>query len=684
MRLIQFTKILLQLSFVLFFGTSIYSDELPDFRRGKEKAREFFKTGLTYFHNQQYGAAKENFIASLSVMENFNLARQYLADTYYMSGEWQESLEELEILERSGKNYYWKNRMELLTLLISGEGKKQPLTYFNKITGDTFRGYRFENPTDVEMDHSGNLFILSYTSANIVQLDSNGFPINNFRGGFARSMKGPMFMTIHDDLIYVTDFNGDKIYVFNTKGYFQERFGKKGSEPGKFIGPTGICVSPDGNLYVSDSGNNRIQKLTPSGDFIFEFGNLEGNGKLYSPSGITTDKKGTIYVVDKGNKRIVRFDSEGNFVEEITHPYLKKPRSIKIHDDRFYIGDEEAGLLIYNKRKEKWSKVSSFPEETNKYTSILRPFSTTMDPTGFLYTVDFAKHRIDIFAPKNSITSNLNISVEKVITTRFPDISLVMSVKNRKHQNLPGINRNAFRVIENENIYPLVGLTDMKNYNNQINTALIYENSPKVKEISGRLDSFLGPFFSSFTVKDTIEVVRSGKDSNRIYDFGNSVLDIYSRIRKSKPEPTQSINLGKGIFEGVSDLIDKFGPKALILLVSGEDLPNGFNQYSTIRIVQYATAHSIPIIVLSLSDSGEMVSTYKEMATKTGGMFFKVPGSVDEKKLYDFIMSKKDMRYIVSYKTKTSSELQGRYMDIRVDVSYRNIIGKSKAGYFVP
>ena len=61
--------------------------------------------------------------------------------------------------------------------------------------------------------------------------------------------------------------------------------------------------------------------------------------------------------------------------------------------------------------------------------------------------------------------------------------------------------------------------------------------------------------------------------------------------------------------------------------------------------------HGIPVIVMSLSDEGEMAAVYKDIANRTGGMFMKIPGSPEETNLYKFIKSKQDKeRYIVSYK----------------------------------
>ena len=50
------------------------TEELPEFRLGKEQARTYFKQGLVYLHNYQYNAARESFIAALAIMGDFKLA----------------------------------------------------------------------------------------------------------------------------------------------------------------------------------------------------------------------------------------------------------------------------------------------------------------------------------------------------------------------------------------------------------------------------------------------------------------------------------------------------------------------------------------------------------------------------------------------------------------------------------
>ncbi|MCB1142349.1 MAG: SMP-30/gluconolactonase/LRE family protein [Leptospiraceae bacterium] len=675
--------------FCLFLFFSIQptsSEDLPDFRIGKESARSSFKKGILQLNNYQYGAAKESFLTSLSVMEDFHLARKMLSDAYFLAGEWQESLNELEILERRKvANQIWKNRAEILRLNIAGIGKKDGLTFFKHISGDDHRGFRFRNPTDVVVDSDGFMYVLGFETKNVVKFDPNGFPVGNFKGGLGRTFEGPMSFSLHNDVLYVSDFASDRIYKLSQKGQFMDRFGESGIGPGQFHGPTGLDVSSGQHLYVSDSGNNRIQKLNLDGTFLHSFPlpKAKFSEKLFFPAGLTIKEDGQIYVADKGNSRIAVFDDEGNYIKQLTHPNMKKPRSVKFYENRMYVADEANGLMIYNPIQEKWTKISTFRDASGDYVKMLKPFSSAYDYTGSLYSVDFARHRIDIFSPKNSLSSNLNVFVERVELSRFPTISLFLRVKNRSNQDLKGIRREAFRIFENSNIHPLVGLANMKEYNDQITVSLVYENSQKLKELSPNMDLYLGNFFSSITTKDRIEVIRAGKDAEKVYDYGNSPLDIYAKIRKSVPDP-EFINLGKSLFQAISDLTPELGPRAVIMVVSGETLPNAFNQYSILRNIQYANAHSIPIIILSMGDEGEMVDVYKDIATRTRGAFLKVPGSQKEVELYNFIKSKKDNRYIVSFKSKTDEDLAGRYIDYEISVFFREIIGKAQGGYFVP
>jgi sugar lactone lactonase YvrE len=92
--------------------------------------------------------------------------------------------------------------------------------------------------------------------------------------------------------------------------------GVTGSGPGQFSNPDDLATDSAGNVYVADSSNYRIQKFTPDGQFLLQFGTIgDAAGELDLPNGVAVDSAGNIYVADRSNHRVVQFDSAGTFVQ---------------------------------------------------------------------------------------------------------------------------------------------------------------------------------------------------------------------------------------------------------------------------------------------------------------------------------------------------------------------------------
>ncbi len=82
--------------------------------------------------------------------------------------------------------------------------------------------------------------------------------------------------------------------------------------PGGFNGwfsvATGVAVDGDGNVFVADFYNHRIQKFSPKGDFLTSIGEPgNGPGQFDRPTDVVVDAEGNLYVVDFGNDRIQKF-----------------------------------------------------------------------------------------------------------------------------------------------------------------------------------------------------------------------------------------------------------------------------------------------------------------------------------------------------------------------------------------
>ena len=94
------------------------------------------------------------------------------------------------------------------------------------------------------------------------------------------------------------------IKSFDKEGKFIGTFGRQGGKEGELNNPQGIVLDEEEGLYISDTGNHRIQKFTSDGDFISVYGRKGKElGEFNQPSGICMDDKNRLYVVDTLNRR---------------------------------------------------------------------------------------------------------------------------------------------------------------------------------------------------------------------------------------------------------------------------------------------------------------------------------------------------------------------------------------------
>ena len=140
-----------------------------------------------------------------------------------------------------------------------------------------------------------------------------------------------------NDEVFCTDDFGHAVYKFSLDGELLMSLGTAGipSNTGverrdyrtiqqaaaPFNLPTNVALSPAGEIYVSDGyGNAKIHKFSPDGQFIKSWGEPgSAPSKFHVPHGVTVDADGNVFVCDRENTRIQIFSSEGEFLDEWTH-----------------------------------------------------------------------------------------------------------------------------------------------------------------------------------------------------------------------------------------------------------------------------------------------------------------------------------------------------------------------------
>ena len=118
----------------------------------------------------------------------------------------------------------------------------------------------FNAPFDVALDNEGYLYVAELCNCCITKLTTKGQYIKRLgsRGYAPGQLFYPSSLTISNNLVYVTEKGNHRVSIFDSNGTFLHYFGKRGRGEGMFTEPCSITIDTFGNLYVSDSYNNRI------------------------------------------------------------------------------------------------------------------------------------------------------------------------------------------------------------------------------------------------------------------------------------------------------------------------------------------------------------------------------------------------------------------------------------------
>jgi DNA-binding beta-propeller fold protein YncE len=183
--------------------------------------------------------------------------------------------------------------------------------------------------------------------------------------------------------------------------------GERGTGPGRFIKPAGLAVDSDGNLYVADSGNHRVQKFDSEGGFVAELGSLgDGQGEFNEPWGLAVDSEGNLYVADTWNNRIQKFDHDLNFLMQWGQPVsdVSNPEPYGFWGPRDVTTDAEGNVWVAdtgNSRVLKFDSdgtfLASLGEPGSEPRQLREPVGIEIAPNGDIFVADAWNRRIQHF-----------------------------------------------------------------------------------------------------------------------------------------------------------------------------------------------------------------------------------------------------------------------------------------------
>jgi len=176
---------------------------------------------------------------------------------------------------------------------------------------------RFLYVADIGLDQ-----VLVFDADNLTPLRAIGTPNTQHRSNALGDFSKPTDVAVDQDgNVYVADMLNYRIEVFDADGKFIRAFGKHGDGPGYFAMPKGVAVDCDGHIWVTDTMQNRVHLFTQEGDLLMYMGNKQGAlpGTFSGLQYILIDKLNRVFTseVYPGRVQMFRYVTQAEAQKEL-------------------------------------------------------------------------------------------------------------------------------------------------------------------------------------------------------------------------------------------------------------------------------------------------------------------------------------------------------------------------------
>jgi len=206
-------------------------------------------------------------------------------------------------------------------------------------------------PMGVALDSEQNIYVVEQGKKAITVFDPSGKKIRSFTDP---SLERPCGIAIDRERkrVYVADSvhtlsKQHTVKIFSLDGKLIGKIGgQKGDGPGYFNVPTYVSVDNDGDVYVTDTMNCRVQAFSPDGKYLRSYGERgDAYGQFGRPKGVALDSFHNVYVVDSGWSNVQIFNPQGQILlffggRGPLPGMLKNATAVAIDkNNRIYVGD---------------------------------------------------------------------------------------------------------------------------------------------------------------------------------------------------------------------------------------------------------------------------------------------------------------------------------------------------------
>ncbi|WP_066315043.1 6-bladed beta-propeller [Bacillus sp. FJAT-29814] len=234
--------------------------------------------------------------------------------SYFIQGDFKTPLDKPMDVSKIGEYVYVTDTNNKQVQVFDTSGT--PIFKFGK-EGEGQGEFKF--PYGISGDKKGNVYVADLYNGKISIFDKKGKFIKYFgdKNDATTLLTSPAGLRIFDNKVYATDIESKKVFVFDLEGKKLLEIASASSEEDQLNSPNAVTIDRDGNIYVADSGNQRVVIFDKKGKFeraINGNKDAKGDSKFVNPRGLAVDSKGTLFMIDNMTHYVYGFDKKGEQV----------------------------------------------------------------------------------------------------------------------------------------------------------------------------------------------------------------------------------------------------------------------------------------------------------------------------------------------------------------------------------
>jgi len=314
-------------------------------------------------------------------------------------------------LDRLGNVYVTEGRfvrevtLAGAALVIAGSGASR---YFGGDSGQA-SGARFHAPSGIALDGAGNWYVADSANNRIRQISSSGI-ITTYAGTGAAGaagdngqatlaeLSGPLSVALDSlENVYVADTGNNALRKITPGGVIS-------TVSNQLNAPSYVAVAPDQSVYVADTGNNRVLRFTVSGD-------MSTVTRMLGPAAVAVDPQGDLFV--SGQTSVVKLTAAGT--QSVVLDGLNAPRGLAFTSNGDLLIAETGANMVRRVSSSgavtviAGDGVAGFSGDGGVATSaqLNTPEDLAVDPTGVVWIADSANNRVRSLTPVTAPASSL-------------------------------------------------------------------------------------------------------------------------------------------------------------------------------------------------------------------------------------------------------------------------------------